>query len=310
MPTDRAGADPGPAPHEPPDRGDSARNDAVTLSGVTGSSGRPRSPAIGPLDPRRPPETLTKRDVAALAFIGRSQEAAQYQLHEAIFPGRGEAVVSRRIRKLAVRGLIAIERWNKVGINRLRLLPAGRDAVIERKGARGDELFLLRAPLAQSTVAHHLWIVDCRLIIERLPAPPTSAQPCWVLERRWNPRPEAIPDVLAIWAPTPGNPGQFLALEIDTGTEAIRRTLVRRLKALAETLLPFAGSSPAYISVLTRGSRRVAAIEQAVAEASIALPVVVDALPSSAGRPAFATLRTLLMVGANSVSQGSADVTS
>ena len=152
----------------------------------------------------------------------------------------------------------------------------------------------------QSSVAHHLWIVDCRLIVERLPAPPTSAQPSWVLERRWNPRPAAIPDLLAIWRPTRESPGQFLALEIDTGTEAIRRTLVPRLTSLAETLLPFAGSSPAFISVLTRGSRRVTAIQQAVAVAAIALPVVVDALPSSAGRPAFSALRTLLTPSAKS----------
>ncbi|MBK9968044.1 MAG: hypothetical protein IPP07_25505 [Holophagales bacterium] len=302
VPSDRAGADPGPTPHEPPDRGDSARSDLVILSGATGSSGRPRSAAIGPLDPRRPPETLTDRDVSALAFIGRSQEAAQYQLHEAVFPGLGEAVVSRRIRKLAARGLLAIERWNKVGINRLRLRPAGLEAVVERKGARDDELFLLRAPLAQSAVAHHLWVVDCRLIIDRLPAPPTSAQPSWVLERRWNPRPAAIPDVLAIWRPTRESPGHFLALEVDIGTEAIRRTFVPRLVALAETLVPFAGTSPAFISVLTRGSRRVAAIQQAVASASIALPVVVDSLPPAAGRPAFAALRTLLTVGAKSPS--------
>lgn len=302
MPSDRAGADPGPAPHEPPDRGDSARSGLVSLSGAPGSSGRPRSAAIGPLDPRRPPETLTARDVAALAFIGRSQEAAQYQLHEAIFPGLGEAVVSRRIRKLATRGHLAIERWNKVGINRLRLRPAGLDAVVARNGARADELFLLRAPLAQSAVAHHLWVVDCRLIVDRLPIPPTSAQPSWLLERRWNPRPAAIPDLLAIWRPTRESSGQFLALEIDTGTEAIRGTLIPRLVALAETLVPFAGTAPAFISVLTKGSRRVTAIADAVSAAAIGLPVVVDALPPSAGRPAFAALRTLLTVGAKSTS--------
>jgi hypothetical protein len=302
VPSDRAGADPGTAPHEPPDRGDSARSDVVTLSGAPGSSGRPRSTAIGPLDPRRPPETLADRDVAALAFIGRAQEAAQYQLHEAVFTGLGEAVVSRRIRKLAARGLLAIERWNKVGINRLRLRPAGLDAVVSRKGARADELFLLRSPLAQSAVAHHLWVVDCRLIVDRLPAPPTSVQPCWVLERRWNPRPAAIPDLLAIWRPTRESPGRFLALEIDTGTEAIRRTLIPRLVALAETLVPFAGTAPAFISVLTKGPRRVTAIQQAVGSAAIALPVVVDALPPSAGRPAFAVLQTLLTVGAKSPS--------
>jgi len=130
--------------------------------------------------------------------------------------------------------------------------------------------------------------------------PPTSAQPCWVLERRWNPRPAAIPDLLAIWRPTRESPGRFLALEIDTGTEAIRRTLIPRLVALAETLVPFAGTAPAFISVLTKGPRRVPAIQQAVGSAAIALPVVVDALPPSAGRPAFAGLQALLTVGAKS----------
>ena len=298
--SNQAGADPGTALHEPPDGPGGARSEPASPSGPPGSLGRPRSAAIGPLDPRRADLPLTDRDISALAFIGRSQEAAQYQVHVAVFPGLGEAVVSRRIRKLAARGLLAIERWNKVGINRLRLRTAGRKAVLSRKGARDDELFLLRAPLAQSAVAHHLWVVDCRLILERLGPPPTSVQPSWALERRWNPRPASIPDLLAIWRPSPPSPGQMLAIEIDIGTEPIRGVLIPRLVALGETLLPFSGGAPLFVSVLTRGSRRVTAITAAVQAASLPVPVVVDSLPPSAGRPAFSALRTLLTPGAKS----------
>jgi hypothetical protein len=243
---------------------------------------------------------LTDRDIKALAFIGLSQEAAQYQVHEAVFPGLGEAVVSRRIQKLRARGLLAIERWNKVGINRLRLRTAGLEAVLARKGARVDELFLLRAPLAQSAVAHHLWIVDCRVILEKLATPPTSVQPAWALERRWNPRPSSIPDVLAIWRPSRTSPGRMLAIEIDVGTEPIRGVLIPRLAALGETLLPFSGGAPVFVSVLTKGARRVTAITASLQAASLPLLVVVDALPSSAGRPGLSALRTLLTPGAKS----------
>lgn len=298
--SDQAGADPGTAPHEPPDGPVGARLEPVAPSGPPGSVGRPRFAAMGPLDPRRADLPLTDRDISALAFIGRSQEAAQYQVHEAVFTGLGEAVVSRRIRKLAARGLLAIERWNKVGINRLRLRSAGREAVLARKAARDDELFVLRAPLAQSAVPHHLWVVDCRIILERLVPPPTSVQPAWALERRWNPRPSSIPDLLAVWRPSRTAPGQMLAIEIDIGTEPIRGVLIGRLAALGETLIPFSAGAPAFVSVLTNGPRRVTAINAAVQAASLPLPVVVDALPPSAGRPAFSALRTLLTPGAKS----------
>ena len=303
----QAGADPGPALHEPPDGPGGARVELVSPVGPPGSLGRPRSAAIGPLDPRRADLPLTDRDISALAFIGCSQEAAQYQVHEAVFPGLGEAVVSRRIRKLAARGLLAIERWNKVGINRLRLRTAGCDAVLARKGARDDELFVLRAPLAQSAVAHHLWIVDCRIIMEQLASPPTSVQPAWALERRWNPRPASIPDLLAIWRPSLSSPGQMLAIEIDIGTEPIRRVLIPRLAALSETLLPFSGGAPVFVSVLTKGWRRVTTITAAVQAASLPLPVVVDALPSLSGRPALSALRALLTPGAKSSVHSSGD---
>jgi hypothetical protein len=87
---------------------------------------------------------------------------------------------------------------------------------------------------------------------------------------------------------------------IDIGTEPIRGVLIPRLVALGETLLPFSGGAPLFVSVLTRGSRRVAAITAAVQAASLPVPVVVDSLPSSAGRPAFSALRTLLTPGAKS----------
>lgn len=77
-------------------------------------------------DPRRRPQ-VTDRDIEALLFIGRGHEVAQYQVHIAIFHGLSEGIMSRWTQRMLKRGAIAVERWAKVGINRLRLTPKGRE---------------------------------------------------------------------------------------------------------------------------------------------------------------------------------------
>jgi hypothetical protein len=190
VPSDRAGADPGPTPHEPPDRGDSARSDLVILSGATGSSGRPRSAAIGPLDPRRPPETLTDRDVTALAFIGRSQEARSTAPRSGL-PGLSEAVVSRRSGSS-----LRASSPSSGGTGGITAVSARPPRCRREKGARDDELFL-RAPLAQSAVAHHLWSIA-------VSSSTGSAPPTW--PNRPGSRAPVEPGPAAVERPASGGP--------------------------------------------------------------------------------------------------------
>src|SRR5688572_12634782 len=105
----------------------------TTEFGLTGSAPSPgpvertvtaerprRTNYVATSDPRLAPKLLP-RDVRALLFIGRGHEVAQYQLHEAVFTGLSEGIVSRWVKRMVRREAIAVERWAKVGINRLRL---------------------------------------------------------------------------------------------------------------------------------------------------------------------------------------------
>ncbi|MEO6324228.1 MAG: replication-relaxation family protein [Thermoanaerobaculia bacterium] len=241
--------------------------------------------------------TLTERDHSALKFIGETLEAAQYQVATAVFPHVSEVVVSRRVRRLHGLGLIAIERWNKVGINRIRLTAQGADLLVTRRIARADELFLSRAPLSPRAVPHHLWVTDCRLVLERLPHPPDRVLSAWALERQFVPRLPAIPDVLAITSPGPDHPGLLLAVEVDLGGEPIRSVLVPKLRLLQSVLAALAGTSPAAVCVLTVGARRAEALRRAVSDLPVDVLVTVDLLPSAAGRPALTELTRLFTAG-------------
>lgn len=68
---------------------------------------------------------MSERDIRGLLFVGRGYEVAKYQVHEAIFPGLAECIPSLWAQRMAKHGAIAIERWAKVGINRLRLTSGG-----------------------------------------------------------------------------------------------------------------------------------------------------------------------------------------
>jgi len=297
--SDPAGADPGAAPHELPDAHREARPEPALAPGATGSARRPRRAAIraAPHPDPRSAAALTARDLAALKFIGESLEAAQYQVAAAIFPDVSEVVVSRRIRRLLRLGLVAIERWNKVGINRIRLTAQGADLLVTRRVAATAELFLSRSPLSPRAVPHHLWITDCRLVLERLPHSPDRVLSAWALERQFVPRLPAIPDVLALTAPRPDHPGLLLAVEVDLGGEPIRSVLLPKLRLLQKVLSELAGASPSAACVLTVGARRAEAIRKAAGDLPTDVLVTVDLLPSRVGRPALAELTRLFTAG-------------
>ena len=114
-------------------------------------------------DPRSSPK-LSARDVEALLFIGEGYEVAQYQLHEAVFRRRSEVVVSRFVRRFVARGFLFAERWNNIGVNRLRLTSLGRDELVSRGFAKASQLFAPRKSVALKDVAHTLWINDLRIL--------------------------------------------------------------------------------------------------------------------------------------------------
>jgi len=239
-------------------------------------------------DPRRQPQ-VTDRDIEALLFIGRGHEVAQYQVHAAVFSGLSEGIMSRWTQRMLKRGAIAVERWAKVGINRLRLTPKGRDLLVSR-GIAVDDVFTPRRPTALKDVQHTLWINDLRVVVPRFAVPPNVLAPAWLLQRKVAGRAMVIPDLLTIRTDVPGR--YVLAFEIDLGAERLKTVFLPKLEKLQAEVRGWAEGGFGAIVVLTRGERRGDAIRAIVA--SFDVPVVVEELPRIAGRPAIGLLEAQL----------------
>jgi hypothetical protein len=238
---------------------------------------------------------LSPRDVEALVFIGEGFEVAQYQLHEGVFPGLSEVVVSRFVRRWANRGFLAVDRWNNIGVNRLRLTTACRDELIVRGVAKEAQLFAPRKAVALKDIAHTLWINDLRIVLRGVAF--DVVLPAWSLQRRFASRLRAIPDVLAIQKPHGSHPGLIVAGEVDLGGERLNAIFLPKLARLQEVITEWAGASPAYIAVFTRGAQR-AALLRRFAEEHLDLPTTIAVLPDQNGREALNRLRGMLDVGA------------
>jgi hypothetical protein len=231
---------------------------------------------------------LSTRDVDALSFVGEGFEVLQYQLHEAVFPGLSEAVVSRFVRRWERRGVLLITRLNKLGPNRLRLAAAGR-ALLEKRGVDGRHLFAPRSPVALKDLAHTAWINDLRVLLRFVPRPFDAVLPAWGLQRQLVPPTAAIPDVLAVRTPRIGAIGFVLACEVDLGAERVKSVFVPKLIKLRHVLVGWSEESSTMLLVLTRGSRRAGLLREAVL--AIDMPIVVEELPAEGGRQGLHELR-------------------
>jgi hypothetical protein len=257
--------------------GQEAANDSAVEARRTRRGPDPRNGALSP------------RDLAALRFIGQAGELAQYQLHEQVFGEVSEGVVSRFVQRAKKRDLIATTRWRGVGINRLRLTTRGRSELVQC-GIGAEELFVVRSPIAEGHIEHQLWIVDSLVILGRAARKPDLLLPAWALQRRFTPRPAAIPDVLASFVSPPEQPALLLGVEIDRGSENLGSIFLPKLAKLCDVLSSWAGGAACAIVVLTNNLRRRDAL-QTRAE-PLPLPVIVEMLPQALGRPGLAELAT------------------
>ena len=237
---------------------------------------------------------LGSRDVDGLRFIGEGYEVAQYALHEAVFSGLTPNVVSRFVTRWHRRGVLAAERLNGIGMNRLRLTAAGRDLLLERGLAHPDELFAPRKPVALKDLQHTLFINDARVALGRLPSKPDLTLAAWALQRRFAPRPMVVPDVLAIWRRRANADGLLLVCEIDLGGESLRAVFMPKLELLRREVDRWRGASPAVVVVLTHGVRRVATLKDAFCESNDDVAWCVEELPPSPGRRSIEDLQALL----------------
>lgn len=86
--------------------------------------------------------TSIEATAATAAFAER--RAPGFDTYEIHLDGCSEAVVSRAMQKLAAREFIAVERWNKVGINRIRLTGRGRDLLLSAGVPLGEKSWQFR----------------------------------------------------------------------------------------------------------------------------------------------------------------------
>ena len=223
------------------------------------------------------------RDIELLHFIGFHYEVSQGQAHAEIFRGLSEVVVTRRVRSLADAGLLAIDRLNKTGINLLRLTPKGLDLLVEVGRSEAD-YFVPRKAVALKDLAHTLWINDISVMLRAKDPAPVTVLPAWQLQRRWDPSPGAIPDLLAIYEIPDIAKKIVISIEVDLGAERLNATFLPKLEKCAELLVnEWAPNDLAVIVVFTKGRRRALSLLKA-ATASLPVPIIVQLLPSASGR--------------------------
>lgn len=244
-------------------------------------------PSVDPRGSYWPPP----RSIEVVRFIAEGGEVTQPQVHERFFRGRSEAVVSRAIRKLANHGFLAIDRWNGVGVNRLRLTPKGR-ALLLAVGVPEHAIFVLRKSVAPAHISHTAWINDLRVVVAGGTRPPAFALPAWALQRLIRPLPPTIPDLLVHFGGD-GKSALTIAFEVDLGTERLRKVFGPKLRLLHEVLGTWSATAQAII-VLTASARRAALLRAHLSAAEFGADMIVDTLPASTGRQAIAELRDRL----------------
>ena len=227
--------------------------------------------------------TRPDRDIEILDYVGFHYQISQGQLHVEKFDERSEAVVTRRVRKLADEGLLTVERLNKTGINLLRLTTKGLDVLIEAEKCESD-YFVPRKAVALKDLAHTLWINDICVMVRKQQPRPTTVLPAWQLQRRWSPAPGAIPDVLAIYELDDFPKRVVISIEVDLGAERLKSTFIPKLQRCAELLLTeWTPNDVPVIVVFTKGPRRALSLLKAASE-SVPVPIIVQLLPHASGR--------------------------
>jgi hypothetical protein len=256
------------------------------------------------MDPRHTPRA-SKRDLEAGAWIGKGYEVAQYQLHEAVFSGKSPVVVSRFTTRWQERGFILVERWNRIGMNRLRLTSKGRDFLLLNAAAAPEDLFVPARSVAAKDLAHRLWINDLRVVLAKLPAKPELVLPAWALERRFTPRLPAIPDVLAVTRR--GDSRVALAVEVDLGGEPLKSVFVPKLSVLQGVLREMSRDGSSAVLVLTSSDRRRDAIAEATSNLDAGIPIAVETLPKECGRNGLQALLRMFTPAVHATSQPTED---
>jgi len=220
---------------------------------------------------------LLPRDLAALTTIGILRMLTRTQLQAWHFETVSETVVRRFIDRMFERGYLGQERINRNGVQVVWLTQAGADLLVDHAAVSRADLFPARGPVAAKDFDHTTAIIDAALAVQRRGFRSDLILPAWALQRAQAGRAEVFPDLLCLARPSATNPGAVLAVEVDLGGEPIGSVLVPKTEKLAAFLAPYGGSTLA-ILLLTVGSRRRAAMEQALRKLVISVPISIEEL--------------------------------
>jgi hypothetical protein len=220
---------------------------------------------------------LLSRDLAALTTIGIFRMLTRAQLKAWHFESVSDTVVRRFVDRMVEGGFLGQERINRNGVQVVWLTQVGADLLVDHAAVSRDDLFPARGPVAAKDFAHTTAIVDAALAVQRRGFRSDLILPAWALQRAQGGRAEVFPDLLCLARPSATSPGAALAVEVDLGGEPIGSVLVPKTEKLATFLGPYRGST-LVILLLTVGSRRRAAIEQALRKIGISVPISVEEL--------------------------------
>lgn len=269
--------------------------------------GRPRMPdAFRPDRDPRAAFVLQRRDVALVGDVLRTREQ-RGDILRALHFDASLSVFTRRLGKLAEEGLVVPERVLKTSFVRVRATAKAAALLAELGVLHEADAFVPRGFTPFKDMRHHHLVSALTTLLDRGTGLRYAAvYPSWLQQRRLGLKPttSTVSDVLAVRASVRRPPGRLLGFELCLGTERIKGCLIPRISLLAQDLLSWANGAEVKIVVFTRGTKRLAALEAAVREAKLPVPVTADLLPSVAGVEALAGLRTLLSPSAESSVQG------
>lgn len=247
---------------------------------------RPASPdALKPAtrkSPRRPASRealrIPTRDEAVLRFLGEVGEAAAGVVRRAFFHGDSATPLYRSIRRLRSRGLLATHREHAFAEVRLRLTARGVHMLIDR-GDSEEQIFRLVRPAAREEWPHRDAVGRLMVALRRLTPPPALLVPYWSLQRRLEPRPTVVPDLMAIWKPQDEQAGAALIVEVDFGGESLTRVLKPKLDVLARFVGDL-GSEATTILILLNRLSRLRAVERLLGESTAFSSIRLALLPN------------------------------
>lgn len=264
---------------------------------------RPRIPDT--FKPERDPRAsfvLQRRDVALVGNLLRNREQRGDVLR-ALHVDASLSVFTRRLGTLEEEGLLVRERVLRTAFVRARATTKAATLLAELSVMDEADAFVPRRFTPLKDMAHHHLVGSLTALLDRgVGLRWDGVFPSWLIQRRLSLKPatSTVPDVLAVRASSRRPPGRIWAFEVDLGTERLKGSFVPKLALLANDLRSWANGAELKVIVFTRGVKRLAALETAVREAALPVPVTVDPLPREAGLGALEGLRQLLSPAAES----------